>query len=62
MTESGICLICGQQFEREVKEDGRKRLGCGECGESPKQMAKSMFLYSSTKPASTFFIDKDDKK
>jgi hypothetical protein len=40
----GICLICGERFERDDKE--RKSLGCGEYGENTKQMAKSMFLYS----------------
>lgn len=38
----GICLICGERFERDEKE--RKKLGCGDCGETPEQMAKSMFL------------------
>lgn len=42
MTEKGICLICGKYFEREEKE--RVRVGCGDCGETPKEMAKSMFL------------------
>lgn len=44
MNEQGICLICGERFERDDKE--RKRLGCGDCGETPEQMAKSMFLSS----------------
>lgn len=38
----GICLICAEYFERDDKD--RKRLGCGDCGETAEQMAKSMFL------------------
>ena len=40
-----MCLICGGTFQREVKPDGRKKLGCGECGETPELKAKSIFLY-----------------
>ena len=43
----GICLICGERFERDDKK--RKRLGCGDCGENLEQVAKSKFLYSRPK-------------
>jgi len=58
MTEQGICLICGERFRRDDKE--RKRLGCGGCGENPKQMAKSMFLSST--PENQSFPKQNEEK